>query len=140
GLGLRRLRARSAAPTGRCSHAYCVAATNFHQIHPGGAILQKSYWLQAAKNYARFCALHPTIDVFLHWRFATALLSPLDYNALVKSFEGSESFSPPRSVYLRASRDLAEAYYRCEDPRPVAIRRQFPRIASDPADQHPPVM
>ncbi len=104
---------------------YSEGAANYHQMHPGGATSSLKHWREAARNYARFCAKYPRLDVFLLWRFGTGLLSPAAYDALVREYESPAVPDALRADYLATSAELAKVYIELDDPRPLAVWQRF---------------
>lgn len=105
---------------------YNEAAANYHQVHPNDAARR---WKEHARNYIRFCEKHPTLEVFLHWRFTVGLMSATTYNEIVKDSHKycSLGYKEIMRDYLRLSKKLAETYGQNE-----VFLSSFPRPVPEP--------
>ena len=88
---------------------YNEAAANYHQVHPNDTAKR---WREHARNYTRFCQKHPTLEVYLHWKFAAGLISHITYNEIVKEYYkfSDLGYKEITQDYLTLSRNLAETY------------------------------
>jgi glycosyltransferase involved in cell wall biosynthesis len=88
---------------------YDVEAANYHQMHP---IPYTERRQQRAHNYELFSRKHPSIEVFLFWRFTNGDLDADTYNHLLVEYAGLEDQGVPKMKerYLALSRRMAEAY------------------------------
>ena len=102
---------------------YNEAAANYHQVHPNDTAKR---WREHARNYQHFCQKHPTLEVYLHWRFTVRLMSAKAYNNVVKSYHhlcDSES-AEMLADYFTLSKKLAEDFgqnevFMSNFPRPI---------------------
>lgn len=109
---------------------YNEAAANYHQVHPNNAVKR---WKEHARNYARFCQKHPTLEIYLHWKFAVGLISAKTYNEIVKNFSLFQDlgYAEIAEDYIALNKELAEVYGQDEIcistyPRPVPESLRVP--------------
>ncbi len=96
-------------------------ALTYHQSH-SSELNERNMWRELAANYRRFFDKHPTLEVYLHWRFILTFLTAEQYSTIVTQHRNAEA-SPLKEDYLKVAHALALQFAELDDPSWDVVKR-----------------